>query len=509
MMDECDLRPPVKARPDKEHFPEAVPIENRALPLHYAYKPGKVDDGVTLTVNIRQVASLTEADVDWAVPGHLAEKIEHCLRSLPKEQRRAFVPVAETARLLAAELAQRRKAGRARGTFLHELESLVRETRGAAVDAAAWSAKPLPDPIRVRIQVVDDRGKELASGRELSEVLTALEVGERAGAAQIPKTDPEAWARARTRVERGAQQTWAFGDVPERVVVTEKAGVFVYAYPALRAEEKGVALRLFATAEEAQESGRQGLFVLLSQELRNDLAWLHRDLKAIGTLGAALAMLGTADELREDAYGCILQWACGRQVRPLGEAAFREAAARARADLKGLVPRFVELVREIAGLRQELLVEKRPYPGMAEDAARLVPPRFLRVTPYAQLQHLPRYLKAMRLRSERRRQNPSRDDERARELAPYLAAAEKRGSAFRWLVEEYRVSLFAQELGTAVPVSKVKLDRALAGEEESPRAEEPARSPPAPLVTPASGGKAPAKLKNLRSLDALFPRPGG
>ena len=131
-------------------------------------------------------------------------------------------------------------------------------------------------------------------------------------------------------------------------------------------------------------------------------------------------------------------------------------------------------------------------------------------TPYAQLGHFPRYLKAMKLRIAKRRQNPARDEERARELAPFVEAARKRGGELRWLVEEYRVSLFAQELGTATPVSKVKLEKALGamgsplgGGEREKKALSPAAHTPARTVdrTP--------KLKSLRSLDSLFPRPGG
>ncbi len=509
MMEEVDLCGPAETERDKEHFPEALPIENRALPLHYAYKPGKDDDGVTLTVNIRQVNSLSESDVDWAVPGHLVEKVEHALRALPRELRRAYVPVADTARELSERLATRRREGKAPKGLTEELRDLIRETRGVSIDLATLSAKPLPDPLRVRIQVVDDKGKELASGRDLGLVREALQSHEKAGSAALVRTDPDAWSRARSRVEKAPLQSWDFGAIPERVVVTEKAGVFVYGYPALKAEERGVSLRLFGTLEEAKECGRSGLAALFALELRNDLAWLHRDLKALGTLGASIAMLRTADELREDAFACVRSWLCGRPVDPLTEASFRSAVALARADLVGFVPRFVDLLREITTSRQELLVEKRAYPGLAEDASRLVPPDFLRTTPYAQLVHLPRYLKAMRLRSERRRQNPARDEERARELAPYLAEAQRRGGPFRWLVEEFRVSLFAQELGTAVPVSRVKLDRALEGGEDTPRVELPVRSASSASIVPAAGARQPAKLKNLRSLDALFPKPGG
>jgi ATP-dependent helicase HrpA len=508
MMEEEDLRGPEAAEPDTEHFPEAVPIENRAIPLHYAYKPGKDDDGVTLTVNVRQAGSLTKADVDWAVPGHLAEKVEHYLRALPKEQRRAFVPLADTARDLAEKLAERRRGARPVGTVSEMLGDLVRELRGLRVDPASWSAKPLPDSVRVRVRVVDDDGSELAAGRDLDAVLSSLRRRERTGAVDLLRDDPDAWAAARARFEVPSQTSWAFGHVAARVVVTEKAGLSVYGYPALRAEPNGVALRLFRTPEEARDSGAGGLAALFGLQLRNDLAWLHRDLKALGDLGAMLAMLKPSEALREDAFLCLRAWVCGRPVEPLDEAAFAAAAARAREDLRGIVPRFVGLVREIAALRQELLVEKFPYPGMQGDLSRLVPADFLRETPYEQLGHFPRYLKAMKLRAAKRRQNPARDAERARELAPFEGASAAPSGSVRWLVEEFRVSLFAQELGTAVPVSRVKLERALASP-GAPGGGAPApRKPPARTPPPAAGVPALPKLKNLKALDALFPRPG-
>jgi len=182
-----------------------------------------------------------------------------------------------------------------------------------------------------------------------------------------------------------------------------------------------------------------------------------------------------------------------------------------------VVPRLVDLLREILALRNELLVLSGAAPTLARDTEALVPKDFLRTTPYAQLAHLPRYLKAMKLRAERVRQNPAKDAERAVQLAPYAAAAERwrgraGGEALRWLVEEFRVSLFAQELGTAEPVSAVKLDRALAalqGVKDAPAAvAAPVAAPAAakPIVAAAVKDKKTAPLKNLNALDKLFGR---
>ena len=186
-------------------------------------------------------------------------------------------------------------------------------------------------------------------------------------------------------------------------------------------------------------------------------------------------------------------------------------------DLRGIVPRFVDLLREILTLRQDLLVLPDPPPGLARDLAALLPADFLRATPYPQLAHFPRYLRAMKQRAERARKNPAKDAERSAQLARYAAAAEKLraiegGEAFRWLVEEFRVSLFAQELGTAEPVSAVKLDRALAALQSG----KPVRGDSNPTATPIAAAKPivaapvtekkPAAIKSLNALDKLFGR---
>ena len=164
------------------------------------------------------------------------------------------------------------------------------------------------------------------------------------------------------------------------------------------------------------------------------------------------------------------------------------------------------------------MVQPQPHAGLERDLAALLPPDFLRTTPYAQLAHFPRYLKAMKLRADRWRQNPAKDAERAVQLAPYVAAVGKiAGTAtppsradadsFRWLVEEFRVSLFAQELGTAEPVSAVKLDRALAAMKTGAlSSRDELASAPKTIVTAPVTQKKSTPLKNLGALDKLFPR---
>ncbi|MDR1280047.1 MAG: ATP-dependent RNA helicase HrpA [Opitutaceae bacterium] len=557
----ADLRDPEELRVDAEAFPAALPLQNTALPLNYAYKPGQADDGVTLDVNIRDAARLTPAVLDRAVPGHLPERIEHCLRALPKELRRGFVPLAETSKTLAAAVVARDRLTGRRETLSQSLAACIAEKHGVRIDPALWTdneaSRPLPDYLRVRIRVLDDEGREICASRDLAEIRARLATRGREASRSVALEDPENWRRARLRWEKAGQSAWTFGDIPARVPVGDLAGVPVFAFPGLKPTPAGdVSLRLFKTPEAAQAASREGVARLLELHLRHKLAWLQKDLRQLRELGALTATLVSMNQLQDDAMAMLQRWLCdparvNKSLKAdglktvnlpllLSAADFTAAAAKAEDDLRGLVPRLLDLLREILTLRQALLVHPQPYPGLETDLAALLPPGFLRTTPWPRLRHLPRYLKAMKLRAGRWRQNTTKDAERARALSPYVIAA-VRGDGLaadaretlRWLVEELRVSLFAQELGTDGPVSTVKLDRLLAAWRQGktaaagdgpaggappsggpvPATPSPAPSPSpvpkpspivaAPVVRPAEK-KSP--MKSFGALDTLFRR---
>jgi ATP-dependent helicase HrpA len=188
----------------------------------------------------------------------------------------------------------------------------------------------------------------------------------------------------------------------------------------------------------------------------------------------------------------------------LTAAAFAAAVAQAKQDLRGVVPKLADWLKETFTLRLELETHAQPYPGMTDELAALLPPDFLRRTPFERLKHLPRYLRGMKARAERWKRDAAKDAQRAAELAPFAAAVKKLGDKagdLRWLVEEFRVSLFAQELGTAEPVSAVRLRRAL--DELAPGAGSSPAPAPAPVVAPVATRKGPP-LKSLGALDQLF-----
>jgi ATP-dependent helicase HrpA len=560
---ENDLRPPVETEHAAGDFPAALPVDNRVLPLAYTYQPGKEEDGVTVRVSLAEAAVLTPAALDWAVPGHLTAKVELMLKALPKEQRRDLIPLAETARILAGQLALP-GARTPQPTLAEALTELLSPRLGVRIDPALWGERLLPDHLRVRVEVVDHDGKVVGASRDLREIQAQLHGRQREVSQHAATTDSSAWRAARAKWEGEPAHDWRFGDLPTQVIVTEHHGVPVWAYPGLKAMPAGVAVRLFAAPEEAEATTRAGLRRLLESQLRHDLGWLEKDLKALRVIGTLAVTLVAREDLERDAYATIARWVCdpdrvlGRAGRPgpsaqaapeappgigapgsLTASGYAAALEAARRDLRGVVPKLADWLKEIFTLRLAAETHLQPYPGMTEDLAALLPPDFLRRTPFPRVQHLARYLRGMLARADRWRRDQAKDAGRARELAPFVAAVRERtrgtNSAgrtssqeprmadapddFRWLVEEFRVSLFAQELGTAEPVSAVRLERALQALDDG-RAAEPAAAPPGEGKTAPSspgrqdegarvkpstdGARKGPPLKSLGALDQLF-----
>jgi ATP-dependent helicase HrpA len=491
---------PAGDEPDPVEFPEALPLENRALPLQYAYRPGQDDDGVTLRLSPEEFTALDAAALDWAVPGHLTEKVEALLKALPKEQRRALIPLAETAVAVAADL-RLLAARRPVPALTHALAEALTARLGVRIDARVWDGRvALPEHLRVRVEVRDRLGAVLAAGRDLTAVREQLGTTRQEASRKAAQDDSAAWREARARWETAAAAGWAFGDVPETVTVaTDAAGVAVQAHPGLVALPAGVAVRLFATADEARAATRGGLRKLFETALRHELGWLERDLRDLRTLGPLAATLAPLEQLQADALATIRRDVVARAVAPLTAVRFEAEIGAAKAELRGLVPRLVGWLRETLTLRLALQTHPSPYPGLEADLGALLPPDFLRRTPLDRLPHLPRYLRGRQARAERWRRDPAKDAGRARELQPFVQTVARLGDRagdFRWLVEEFRVSLFAQELGTAEAVSAVRLEKARRALEAG-SAPEPAVSPRVPLALPVQGRKV------LKSLDAL------
>jgi ATP-dependent helicase HrpA len=443
-------------------FPDELTLAGRPVPVAYAYAPGREHDGVTLRLAVPLAELVDAAQLDWLVPALREERIAHLLRELPKALRRPLMPLNAAAHEITAHVAP------AGGDFLAALSAFVKRRFGVDIPVPAWPVGRLPDHLRPRVELVAGDGRLLAAGRDLA----ALR--EQARQHRTP-AETEAWQQAAQRWERYGLREWNFGDLPESITVADSGGLPLRAWPGLHLEDGGVHLRLFREAAEALAATRAAVPRLAEIVLQRELAAVQKDLRSLRAHGVLYATLGSADELLETAWENLR-----RHLLPAPDPAPRTAAAftayleRIRAGMPGLVARLAAAVDAILQARQEVLLCRRPFAGMEAELNALVPARFLALAPFERLSRLPRYLQALRVRAERAALNPAKDAAKVARVRPYaealrqLAAGAKSVAAraawhrLRWLIEEFKVSVFAPELGTAEKVSPHRLDEAVA-----------------------------------------------
>ncbi len=445
---------------DAGAFPDALEIGNQKLAFEYRFVPGDAADGVTLHVPLALLNAVPASRCEWLVPGLLADKVAALIRSLPKALRRNFVPAPEFARaFIEAEAPRDEPLARALAAFLGRIT-------GVDLDAAAFDADALPAHLRMRFDLRDERGESIAQDRDLEALRERF--GSRAR---------EAFSRhADTAVTREDLREWAFEVIPERT----RARDGMNAYPALVDLGEVAALRVFENADEAAASHRRGVERLLRIALAAEFKRAQKQLPLKPRLAVAFAPHGRADALREDivegAFADVLrEYDLDVRDRAAWQA-LRDAVSHA---LFAAATQRMQLAEPILAALAELQPWLKPaikgqaqasYADLRGQLDALLAPGFLRNLPRTRLAHLPRYLKAMRMRAEKLRSDPGRDHARMQQVLPYWRAvldARASGDAsealqiLRWLVEEWRVSVFAQELKTAEPVSGKRMAQAL------------------------------------------------
>lgn len=504
------LRPGVDALAP-EAFPDTMELDGLLIPLEYRHEPGEQDDGVTATVPLAGLRRLDARGIEWLVPGMLAEKVVALLRTLPKRLRVRFVPAGDYAAGAVEALAF------GEGALLERLAEYLRRLTGTPVAESDFQPGELPKHLRMHVRVLDEQGAEVARGRDLAAMQRELASRGGGGLVAVDRarstsdgarrttstrmTGPEASSHgSSTRGSNTAQPMAEVPSAPARMTAFEvdeipevveaiQGGMSVPAHPAMVDLGDAVALRLFASAHDAADAHRGGVrrlaTIALGAELRPLLEYLPGP---DGSLGIAGLRLLAAPCEPGDAFEAALieriaeRATMGAEGAPRSAAAFGAAVARGEARLWEVAREVVDLAWSILRIRQELAAAlDAPLPSTWEAAARelrdelrtLLPPRFLVELPWERLVHLPRLLAAKQSRLARlRAHGHARDQRLAAEVAPFWARWIERRDAlagrgrpmpeldrFRWLIEEFRVSLFAPQLRTAVPVSAVRLER--------------------------------------------------
>lgn len=443
-----------------DQFPDRWRHGRIELPLSYRFNPGASDDGVTLTVPLALLAQIDERRTCWLVPGLLEEKIVALLRALPKQTRKHFIPVPDFARAAVEAL------DFGSGDLYGELTAALLRMTGEEVPLALWN-EPADEHLRLRIAVRGPDGEIIASGRDLA----ALREAVADTAAALPPSP------AADAFERELVDGWDFDTLPARLEF-EEDGYTIERYPALVETDDGVALRLCDDAADAARATRGGMARLISSELREEQRYLTKNLPELQRLCLVFTPLASAEVLCADLFltateRCFLDAAELPRDRAAFDALLRErrgeyvAVATALAQQLGAVLDAYAAVRARLGRELPLSWIEAARDIEAQIAA-LVYPGFLRATPPDWLGQLPRYFAAILRRLDKLDREPDRDRHRRSEIEPLFARLhettpdEHRDPAgllqYKWLLEELRVSLFAQELGTREKVSVKRLD---------------------------------------------------
>ena len=506
-------------------FPKTLRLGGVDCMASYLHEPGDAKDGVTIDVPLFALNQVNEERCEWLVPGMLKDKVQALIKTLHQRPRSRLVPLPDTATRMTAQLSLPEVFGA--GSLTDAVLKLVRDATAVDVKRGDLKLEMLPPHLFMNFRVLDEHGRQLGIGRNLGGLKGELGAQARgafqalaglknlARAPDNPKTStpgtvlesnrlpvqgvraqvapksiankvtPAAAAAAATRVPE-RYTSWSFGELPELMEI-RKGNQTLIGFPALIDLGDAVTIEVFDEPDMAGAKHRAGLRRLFSLQIRDAVKYLEKNLPELQKMAAAFMLVGrnadnsgggTIEELREQIIEVALDRAFLLDPMPTTELEFKQRVDDGRGRLTLIASEIARLAGSILlefATAQRKVKDSKNAVEAASDAAqqlqRLVPKRFLTVTPYAQLQHFPRYLKGITARLEKWRADPARDTARMTELKPqeqryWRLVAERKGATdarmheFRWLLEELRVSFFAQELRTPQPVSIKRLEKA-------------------------------------------------
>ncbi|HEZ3078667.1 TPA: DUF3418 domain-containing protein [Neisseria meningitidis] len=457
-----DLMQHAAAHITEEQFPKFWQTADGKFKLSYRFEPHHPLDGVTMTVPLTVLNRLHAPSLEWLVPGMLREKIQLLIKALPKQIRRICVPVPDFITKFLESNPDRQ------ATIIPQLAHFIAKSASdmrilEQIDQDAWAAQELPEHCYLNLRIIDDGGQELAGGRKLHELQQQL--GQAAAVTFRDNTQ---------EFERDNVTTWDIGTLPESIKFA-RGKQQLTGYLGLQKEKDGrIALRLFDTTEAAEQAHRQGVIELMKLQLKEQVKDLNKGIQGF-TQAAMLLKHINADTLRDDLTQAVCDRAfIGEDELPRNEKAFKEQIKRARSRLPAVKEALSRYLQETAAAYAELngKLGKHPLTHLLRLRLQtLLAAGFATRTPWAQWPRLPIYLKAMTLRLEKYSSNPARDAAREADIQELEQMWQektdglvKQGlpvsddlTAFRWMIEELRVSLFAQELKTPYPVSVKRL----------------------------------------------------
>jgi ATP-dependent helicase HrpA len=466
-------------------FPKRMTMAGIEMTLTYHFEPGSPRDGVTLTVPLFGLNQVDARRSEWLVRGMLKEKIQLLLKSLPQKLRRHLVPLPE----FSAGVVERHSGKTfGAGGLLEALIADIREQTQIAMKSSDFKLETLPAHLFMNFKVIDEHGRQLAMGRNLAQLRAelggqaqqhfqklaagaTLDIGNDAGA---PVTRNASASESSSTALYENLTTWDFGKLPELLEIRRR-GQTLFGYPALVDRGTHCDVEVFDSPEEAARIHRAGLRRLFALQLREPIRYLERNLGGLREMSLQYMALGSQEELASQIIETALDRACLQDPLPDNDADFYARRDSGKSRLTLLAQEIARLAGQVledyATVSKKLTQVKSfgaPYADMVGQLNALIGKRFIIDTPFMQLSHFPRYLNAMALRIDKLKADAVRDARLSAEIAPLLqnyqraiaqrgGVADARLSEYRWLLEELRVSLFAQELRTPMPISVKRL----------------------------------------------------
>ena len=461
-------------------YPGEIVVNNATFKLHYCFSPGEEDDGVTAAIPLGALNQLDERPFGWLVPGFLSEKVTALLKGLPKNIRKQLVPIPEFTKSVMQHLNNDLHVTNYsdRQDLLARLSQLLEIEKQIQVKASDWNLEVLTDHLCMRFSVIDHQGKSLGAGRSLTELQARF--AERA-TGEVKQIQSDA-----TWPDQGVK-SWQFGDLPVSFEV-ERGGHKYLVYPAIVDKQDSVGVELMDSLQSAQQAHRAGLRRLVSLCNAKDVKYVARHLPSIDSMCLIYSTLGSCDALKQDLLDVILARSyffgsannygyeihteqqfddCLNQAKPLMPEA--KAVCQIVAEILDVYQQVKQLIKKLSATLTA--ASKKDIQAQLDG---LIGPKFLQTTPDDWLPHVARFLRALDLRLQKLSSAPAADAEKMKQITPYVETyfrliAEPNASSFqaelmalRWMIEEYRVSVYAQGLKTSIPISAKRIEKQIA-----------------------------------------------
>ncbi|MBW1893810.1 MAG: ATP-dependent RNA helicase HrpA [Deltaproteobacteria bacterium] len=459
-------------RPDQAElslFPYSIPLGDNHFECEYSFNPGQKDDGITVKIPAHKAENVTATKLDWIVPGMFYEKVTAMIKGLPKEFRKQLVPVSNTVDIIVNDMPRNRNEN-----FYQALGNFIYEKFNINIPRTAWP-EDLPDHLNMRIAIIDPEGRTILCSRDKQVLNKNISCN----------MDSDIYQKARAKWEKSDIKKWDFPDLPKFIRMTEHDGDAITLFPGLKDNDGSVSIHLFSSQKDALKCHKNGVKALFCIHFTKNLKSLKRYLSLPMDLKKASVCLGGYKNIEKCLHDRVVHDLFSKNIR-----SSKDFYMHAESSESEIIPNSLKLMENAAPVIRAMFKTMQtihrletgnqagngvnPFLNRLQNELRsLVPENFIPLYELRHFSDLVRYIKGIGIRAGRAVANPEKEQSKADkiqkyekslqrlldELKPETSEEKKRETEeYFWMLEEYKISVFAQEIKTAFPVSKKKLD---------------------------------------------------